>query len=202
MPRYARPEILDKYDVLTRKLSGLQSTLERGYPTIDPQTGFLRHTSLREIAIIPTHPIPTGDPEFQFNTIMRTFRPPNVREADEAAVAHVNSRLRLENIADEVVNVRMGALIEQHDARVSSAVAIIEETSRRYNWQRREEGLEEELPPDISAANPVNGVNAGEDDDDDMEMVGPGGSNANPQPGESEFCPCERKATSPDISLH
>lgn len=167
-----------------RKLQGLQNTLERGFASPDT-TGFMRFNSLRDVAVVPSEPFPTGEPQAMFNLLTRTMREPIVREADEATVSRINERLRLNNIADEVVNMRMSALVDQHDARVASAVSIIEEIASQYNWSKREDDLDEEeeaqtqtdvpsgasmdtLGPSVSQR-PIN--QADDDSDDDMEMV-------------------------------
>lgn len=176
-----RPEILDKYDVMMRKLQGLQNALERGFASPD-STGFMRFNSLRDVAVVPAESFATGDPQAMFNLLTRTMREPLVREADEAAVDRINARLRLDNIADEVVNMRMASLIDQHDARVSTAVSIIEDIGSQYNWTKREDDLEEEdaqtdapygnsmdtIGPSVSQR-PI--AQADDDSDDDMEMV-------------------------------
>lgn len=166
-----------------RKLQGLQNTLERGFASPDA-TGFMRFNSLRDVAVVPSEPFATGEPQAAFNLLTRTMREPIVREADEAAVEQINERLQLNNIADEVVNMRMTLLIDRHDARVSSAVAIIDDIAAQYNWTKRDDDLDEEdaqtqtevpygasmdtLGPSVSQR-PINQVD--DDSDDDMEMV-------------------------------
>lgn len=177
-----------------RKLQGLQHTLERGFTSPDPRaTGFLQFSSLREVSVLPSAPLDPGESQNIFNILTRTMREPDVLDADKAAAAHLDERLGLTNIADEVVNVRMAALIDQHDARVARAVTIVDEIGAQYNWTKREEDLEDEeeeeeeggetrgrggglggasldsLGPSVSQR-PANHVEE-EDSDDDMEMV-------------------------------
>ncbi|KAF8314994.1 hypothetical protein DL93DRAFT_2227700 [Clavulina sp. PMI_390] len=180
------PEILDKYDVMSRKLQGLQHTLERGFASPDA-AGFLRFNSLRDVAIVPAEPFAPGEPQNGFNALTGTMREPSVREADEIAVARINDRLQLENMADEAVNPRMNSLIDEHDSRVSAAVSIIEDIASQYNWTKREEDLEEDDEAQDDAGTALGGpsqesigasvsqrVVVDHDDDgsdDDMEMV-------------------------------
>lgn len=169
-----------------RKLSGLQNTLERGFSSPDPtQAGFIRFTSLRNIALVPGAPVEPGPLQDQFNTLSRTLRAPLVLSADTAAVERINARLGLDNLADTVINVRMDKLVDEHDARVSTAAFIIDELASQYNWSRREEDLDEEeeagnTQPDIPGEGGPGSVGpsisqrieaAEADSDDDMEMV-------------------------------
>lgn len=180
--RVSRPEILDKYDIMMRKLQGLQNTLERGFASPD-STGFMRFNSLRDLAVVPARPFDPGEPQSMFNLLTRTMREPLVKETDEAAVPRINERLQLDNLADEVINVRMTSLIDQHDARVATAASIIEEIASQYNWQRRENDLDEDedkhtelaavdsmdtIGPSVSQRQPAQ---IDDDSDEDMEMV-------------------------------
>jgi len=167
--------------VMMRKLQGLQTTLEKGFASPDG-TGFMRFTSLRDLAVVPAQPFGSGEPQGVFNLLTRTMREPSVREADEAAVARINGRLQLDNLADEVINVRMTSLIDQHDARVATAVNIMEDLASQYNWQRRENDLDdEETHTDLAPGNSMDTIGpsvsqrqpaqADDDSDEDMEMV-------------------------------
>lgn len=164
-----------------RKLHGLQGTLERGF-SHPGASGFIQFTSMRDIALVPGEPIPPGENTDIFNILSRTLRDPLVREADEAAVARISERLGLANLADTVINLRMSNLIDEHDKKMSTAAFVVEELGAQYNWQRREEDLDEqeETQPDVIPGHSMDSIGpsvsqrqpAEEDDsDDDMEMV-------------------------------
>jgi hypothetical protein len=163
-----------------RKLQGLQNTLERGFASPD-STGFIRFKPLRDLAIVPAQPFGPGDSQTMFNLLTRTMREPSVRESDEAAVSRINERLQLDNLADEVINVRMASLIDQHDARVATAANIIEELTSQYNWQRRENDLDDETHTVLAPVNSMDTIGPSvsqrqpaqvdDDSDEDMEMV-------------------------------
>lgn len=165
-----------------RKLQGLQNALEKGFASLD-SAGFMRFNSLRDLSVVPAQSFGLGEPQNTFNLLTRTMREPSVREADEAAVARINERLQLDNLADEVINVRMTSLIDQHDSRVATAASIIEELASQYNWQRRENDLDddEEMRTELAPGNSLDTVGPSasqrqparvdDDSDEEMEMV-------------------------------